>query len=64
MSRKDPLNWMLSEAIDTLVRTERLHQQFFQPVHKKSRVLVPKDGGMFGQSVQDLLRILVGEEPI
>ena len=29
MSRKDPLNWMLSEAIDTLVRTERLHQQFF-----------------------------------
>jgi len=29
MSRKDPVNWMLSEAIDSLVRAERLHQQFF-----------------------------------
>ena len=29
MSRKDPVNWMLSEAIDTLARAERLRQQFF-----------------------------------
>jgi HSP20 family protein len=29
MSRKDPVNWMLSEAIDSLVRAERLRQQFF-----------------------------------
>jgi HSP20 family molecular chaperone IbpA len=26
---KDPVNWMLSEAIDTLARAERLHRQFF-----------------------------------
>ena len=29
MSRKDPVNWMLSEAIDSLARAERLRQQFF-----------------------------------
>jgi HSP20 family molecular chaperone IbpA len=29
MSRKDPVNWMLSEAIDSLTRAERLRQQFF-----------------------------------
>ena len=29
MSTKDPVNWMLSEAIDQLARAERLHQQFF-----------------------------------
>jgi HSP20 family protein len=25
---KDPINWMLSDAIKTLARAERLHQQF------------------------------------
>ena len=29
MPRKDPVNWMLSEAIDSLARAERLSQQFF-----------------------------------
>ena len=29
MSKNDPVNWMLSEAIDSLARTERLRQQFF-----------------------------------
>src|SRR5205814_9598205 len=29
MPRKDPVNWMLSEAIDSLARAERLRQQFF-----------------------------------
>ena len=28
MATKDPINWMLSEAIETLARAERLHQQF------------------------------------
>ena len=28
MSSKDPINWMLSNAIETLARAERLHQQF------------------------------------
>ncbi len=28
MPTKDPLNWMLSNAIETLARAERLHQQF------------------------------------
>ena len=28
MPPKDPINWMLSEAIETLARAERLHQQF------------------------------------
>ena len=34
MSTKDPINWMLSNAIETLARAERLHQQFLnlQPV--------------------------------
>jgi len=26
---KDPVNWMLSEAIDSLARAERMRQQFF-----------------------------------
>jgi HSP20 family protein len=30
MSRKDPVNWMLSEAIDSLARAERLRQQVFR----------------------------------
>jgi len=29
MSKNDPVNWMLSEAIDSLARAERLRQQFF-----------------------------------
>jgi HSP20 family protein len=29
MSKKDPVNWMLSEAIDSLARAERLRQTFF-----------------------------------
>ena len=29
MSNRDPINWMLSEAIDQLARAERLRQQFF-----------------------------------
>ena len=29
MSTKDPVNWMLAEAIDSLARAERLSQQFF-----------------------------------
>ena len=28
MPPKDPINWMLSDAIATLARAERLHQQF------------------------------------
>jgi HSP20 family molecular chaperone IbpA len=28
MPPKDPINWMLSDAIETLSRAERLHQQF------------------------------------
>jgi len=29
MSSNDPINWMLSEAIGSLARAERLRQQFF-----------------------------------
>ena len=29
MSTRDPVNWMLSEAIDSLARAERLRRQFF-----------------------------------
>jgi HSP20 family protein len=28
MPTRDPLNWMLSDAIETIARAERLHQQF------------------------------------
>jgi len=28
VSTKDPINWMLSNAIEALARAERLHQQF------------------------------------
>ena len=30
MPSRDPLNWMLSEAVDSLARAERLRQQFFR----------------------------------
>ena len=30
MVRDNPQGWMLSEAIETLARAERLHRQFFQ----------------------------------
>jgi len=30
MSTKDPLNWMLSDAIETLARAERLRHQFLK----------------------------------
>ena len=29
MPKKDPVNWMLSEAIESLARAERLHQRLF-----------------------------------
>jgi HSP20 family molecular chaperone IbpA len=28
MQPKDPINWMLSDAIETLARAERMHQRF------------------------------------
>lgn len=31
MRRDDPNNWMWSEAIAMLTRTERMHRNFFQP---------------------------------
>ena len=30
MATKDPIDWMLSDAIGTLARAERLHQQFLK----------------------------------
>ena len=36
MAPKDPLNWMLSDAIGSLVRAERLRQQFFN-LHSASQ---------------------------
>lgn len=30
MSNKDPMSWMLSEAVETLARAERMHRQFFR----------------------------------
>lgn len=30
MSDRNPMGWMLSEAIETLARAERMHRQFFQ----------------------------------
>jgi HSP20 family protein len=30
MATKDPIDWMLSDAIGTLARAERLHQQFLR----------------------------------
>jgi HSP20 family protein len=37
MPPKDPINWMLSDAIETLARAERLHQRFLnlQPITGK-----------------------------
>jgi HSP20 family molecular chaperone IbpA len=37
MPPKDPINWMLSDAIETLARAERLHQRFLnlQPLTGK-----------------------------
>jgi HSP20 family molecular chaperone IbpA len=29
MSNRDPMSWMLSEAVETLTRAERMHRQFF-----------------------------------
>jgi HSP20 family protein len=38
VSTKDPINWMLSNAIEALARAERLHQQFLtlQPTREPS----------------------------
>lgn len=30
MANRDPMRWMLSEAVETLARAERMHRQFFQ----------------------------------
>ena len=30
MSGRDPMSWMLSEAVESLARAERMHRQFFQ----------------------------------
>jgi HSP20 family molecular chaperone IbpA len=30
MATKDPIDWMLSDAIETFARAERLHQQFLK----------------------------------
>jgi HSP20 family protein len=30
MSNRDPMSWMLSEAVESLARAERMHRQFFQ----------------------------------
>jgi HSP20 family protein len=30
MATRDPINWMLSDAFETLARAERLHQQFLK----------------------------------
>jgi HSP20 family protein len=30
MANKAPMSWMLSEAVETLARAERMHRQFFQ----------------------------------
>src|SRR6516225_12186801 len=29
MAKRDPVNWMLSEAIESLARAERMHQRLF-----------------------------------
>ncbi len=42
MSSKNPMNRMLAEAVDTLARAERLHQQFFS--------LRPSAGSAFEES--------------
>ncbi|WOJ90688.1 Hsp20/alpha crystallin family protein [Methylocapsa polymorpha] len=38
MERDITLNWMWSEACETLVRAERLHRAFFRPVRRASRL--------------------------
>lgn len=30
MANRDPMSWMLSEAVETLARAERMHRQFFR----------------------------------
>jgi HSP20 family protein len=30
MATRDPINWMLSDAFETLARAERMHQQFLK----------------------------------
>ena len=42
MPPKNPVNWMLSEAIESLARAERMHQQLFslQPTAERRGILV------------------------
>jgi len=37
MPTGDPANWMLSEAIESLARAERMHRQFFQLQRSEAR---------------------------
>lgn len=39
MRDDDPRDWMWSEAIEMLLRAERLHRQFFQPRHATRQVV-------------------------
>jgi HSP20 family molecular chaperone IbpA len=36
--KDDPNRWMWSEACEMLMRAERMHRQFFQPVRSTSRL--------------------------
>lgn len=38
MPTDQPVNWMLSEAIETLARAERMHRQLFQLRHATGRL--------------------------
>jgi HSP20 family molecular chaperone IbpA len=46
MSTKDPFNWMLSEAMQSLTRAERLHKRLFT---------VPQSGGAAWEPPIDVL---------
>ncbi|MEO8813592.1 MAG: Hsp20/alpha crystallin family protein [Caulobacteraceae bacterium] len=37
MSTRGPHDWMWDDALETLARAERLHQQFFQPTPARNR---------------------------
>ncbi|WP_159718935.1 MULTISPECIES: Hsp20/alpha crystallin family protein [Geminicoccus] len=37
MKNPDPRAWMWSNAVEMLLRAERMHQQKFQPVHGRAR---------------------------
>ena len=37
MKNPDPRAWMWSNAVEMLLRAERMHQQNFQPVHGRAR---------------------------